>query len=76
MLFSIYINVKGEVYPCSFIEGQPGYEGLKIDENTNFVKDIWYHPSIVKWREKLLATANCEGCLVKGCRQCPEFDIY
>jgi len=76
MLFSIYINTAGEVYPCSFIEGQLGYKGIQITEDTDFIKDVWMHQDIVKWREKLLSTTKCDSCLVKGCRQCPEFDIY
>ena len=63
--FSLYANVKGDVYPCSFIEGIPGWEtGLSLLEADNF-NDIWSHPRIEEFR--------CE--LKSSCRNCPKFSI-
>jgi len=73
-LFSVYVNVEGKMFPCSFLES--GFEGIDVTEVKDFLKDVWFHPDTVKWREELLATAKNKQCLVKGCRQCPEFDIY
>lgn len=73
-LFSVYVAVTGKMYPCSFLE--TGFEGIDVTEVENFLTDVWFHPQTVKWREELLATAKRDSCLVKGCRQCPEFDIY
>lgn len=65
-LFSAYFNVKGEFYPCSFMEGVSDWqEGIILKEDSNFSKDLWNHPRVVEWRNKLL----------KKCRQCPEYQI-
>lgn len=77
-LFSIYANVHGEVFPCSFTEGTPGWEtGLSILDCNDFVEDIWNHPRMVTWREKLLvSTEQCTGCsLQASCRSCPIYEI-
>ena len=73
MLFSIYVDVTGTVYPCSFLE-HSGFKGINIVEAENFLEDVWYNEQVTEWRKKLLAT-TCGG-LVEGCRQCPAFDIY
>ena len=73
-LFSVYVSVEGKMFPCSFLE--TGFKGIDVTEVDNFLKDVWFHPETVAWREKLLATAKKDGCLVKGCRECPAFDIY
>lgn len=65
-VFSSYINVEGKYFPCSFSEGEVGYEeGLDVVNCDNFLKDIWFHPSTEAWRKKLLG----------NCRNCPIFDI-
>ncbi len=28
--FSFYINVDGIAYPCSFLEAEPGFEGINL----------------------------------------------
>jgi len=72
-LFSIYIDVNATAYPCSFVGSDPadGIDMLQVDD---FQRDVWQHPKMATWRERLLGT-NCGG-LVEGCRQCPDFDIY
>ena len=65
-VFSSYINVEGKYFPCSFSEGETGYkEGLDVVNCNDFLKDVWFHPSTVAWRKKLLG----------NCRNCPIFDI-
>jgi radical SAM protein with 4Fe4S-binding SPASM domain len=73
MLFSIYIDVRGQVYPCSFMEDQVP-NPIDLTKVKDFHKEVWYAESTKRWRERLLGTA-CGG-LVEGCRQCPAFDIY
>jgi MoaA/NifB/PqqE/SkfB family radical SAM enzyme len=73
LLFSIYINTQGIMYPCSFLEEDNGIDMTKPDME---LKDFWFAPSTNKWREDLLATAQCDTALVKGCRQCPKYNIY
>jgi len=73
LLFSIYVDVTGKVYPCSFLE-HSGFQGIDLTKVENFMKEAWYNPEVLKWRDKLLST-TCGG-LVEGCRQCPVYDIY
>jgi MoaA/NifB/PqqE/SkfB family radical SAM enzyme len=76
-LFSIYINVKGEVFPCSFTEGTPGWEtGIDVPSVNDFLADVWYSPRLVAWRSNLIKSAD--GCVCdkkKDCRVCPVYDI-
>jgi len=76
--FSMYCNCKGDFYPCSFTEDEPGWEtGLSILECDNFLTDIWNHPKTVEFRNRLLySTTKCVGCISKSdCCACPTFDI-
>jgi len=68
-LFSIYVDVEGKVYPCSFLEDKD-HGGMDITK-CDFQKDIWNGEYMKKWRKKLLDTK-------KGniCRHCPEYDLY
>lgn len=76
-LFSIYLNVQGEVFPCSFTEGTKGWEtGISTKDIASF-KDVWYHPRLVEWREGLLkSSSGCSSCTSqKHCRSCPIYDV-
>lgn len=65
-LFSSYINVYGDFFPCSFMEGEPGWEeGLSVVQADDFVKDIWFHQRTVEWRQRLLVNK----------RHCPRFAV-
>jgi len=72
--FSIYVSVDGEVYPCSFCEGTPGWEtGIAIKES---MVDVWNNDRIVAWRNNLInSTKDCICDFKQGCRSCPVFDI-
>ena len=60
--FSIYINVRGEMYPCSFGEGADGWEtGIDVVKANDFIKDVWMHPRVVDWRNRNIA--NCRNCV-------------
>ena len=74
-LFSIYIDVYGNVWPCSFLENCE-YEPINLLEIDNFKNDCWHHEKLNKFRRDLLATTKCEKCLVAGVRQCPVYDLY
>lgn len=73
-LESSYINVDGMFFPCSFLEGEKGWEeGLDVVNCTDFIKDIWDNPKTEEFRNSLLAsTASVED--VK-CRVCPYFEV-
>jgi MoaA/NifB/PqqE/SkfB family radical SAM enzyme len=75
-LFSIYLSVKGEVFPCSFTEGTTGWErGIPMSEVKSF-KDVWYHPRLIAWRTRLLiSSSNCACDKQKHCRSCPVYDV-
>lgn len=73
-LFSIYVNEKGISYPCSFLEEES--QGIDFTKKDMKLDDYWYAPSTEKWRKDLMATACADNCLVKGCRQCPKYEIY
>jgi hypothetical protein len=75
-IFSFYCDVNGFAFPCSFSSGIGEWkEGISIVEAQDFVKDVWYHPKIVAWRERLLARSNKCDCQFKSqCRPCPLFD--
>jgi len=62
-LFSIYVNVEGKAFPCSFTEFGEGIDLTK--EGLDFLQDVWYNTSLVEWREKLLSK----------CRSCPVYTV-
>ena len=63
---SVYINTEGKFYPCSFMEGTPGWEeGVDVTKVKDFVSEVWFHPRVVSWRENLLKN-NCK---------CPVYNI-
>lgn len=61
--FSIYINVDGKAYPCSFVEDV--WEPVDVLGSTDFLKDVWNSPQISSFRQKL----------VEGGRNCPVYTI-
>lgn len=72
--FSLYINVKGEFYPCSFLEkidvenGGQWSEGINVLEADNFVKDVWNNEKTKMFRNKCI---NC----VHGKISCSHYEI-
>ena len=74
-LFSLYINVKGEAFPCSFTERTPGWEeGIDLVVAKDF-KSVWYDERITSWRKRLqTSSSGCTGCDVQRyCRSCPTY---
>lgn len=66
--YSFYTSVDSEYFPCSFTEGEPGWEkGIDMLGATDFLKDIWYHPRNIDWRDRLIKSKK------NGCRQCLSF---
>ena len=65
-LFSSYINCYGKFFVCSFAEGEDKWkEGLDVLNCNDFMKDIWNHPRLIKWRERLIGNK----------RSCPIYDL-
>ena len=69
-LFSLYVDVNGIAWPCSFSEGEPGIEGIDILNINNFMEEVWEAGPMVEFREKLFKSEKDFGC-----RQCPLFDL-
>jgi hypothetical protein len=62
-LFSSYINVEGKYFPCSFCEGEKGWEeGIDVLKCKDFVADVWKSDRLNLWKEKSLACNR--KCLV------------
>lgn len=71
-LFSSYINVHGDFFPCSFTEDEPGWEtGVSVVNAENFIEDVWYNPRVVEFRNKNIATTDASVC--GDCRSCVTF---
>lgn len=65
-LFSSYLNLKGEFFPCSFSENTPKWQtGLDVVNCTDFVEDIWHHPRTIEFRNMLL----------NNNRNCPIYEV-
>ena len=71
-LFSSYINVFGQFFPCSFAEGVAEWKhGLDVLSFKSF-QDLWKHERLSQWRSKLLSSSSSCNCKAVGqCRSCP-----
>jgi MoaA/NifB/PqqE/SkfB family radical SAM enzyme len=54
-LFSAYIDSSGKYWHCSFGENRNDSGGLDVTAVKDFVKEVWLHPTMTKWRKKLLS---------------------
>lgn len=61
-LFSIYVNVDGMVYPCSFTEFGKGINLLEVND---FLTEVWNSDIMMTWVRKLL---YCN-------RHCPVYEV-
>ena len=60
-LYSLYIDVRGDFFPCSFSPDTEGWEkGLSVLECNDFLEDIWQHEKTKKFREKVISCRNCK----------------
>lgn len=75
-LFSGYINVNGEFFPCSFTEGEGEWKnGIDVLAANNFESDVWNHEKTVSFRNKNIETTDKSIC--NDCRKCVTFpDLY
>ncbi len=71
-LFSLYVNVEGKSYFCSFMEKENRAHEFDIVKCGDFLKEVWYHPKMIEWREALFATASKNSLKI---RECPRFKI-
>lgn len=66
-LFSIYINIDGISYPCSFTEGLEGYPGVDMLSADDFIKDVWFSQPFREFRLSLI-------CNDRSCPAYPEIN--
>lgn len=59
-LYSLYIDVNGDFFPCSFSPDTPGWEeGLSVLKCNNFLTDIWNNEKTKQFRNNVI---QCRGC--------------
>lgn len=62
-LFSSYIDVNGNYYPCSFAEGKDHWtRGENVLETKDFIKEIWNGKKLSK--DRVSSLENCRECLL------------
>jgi len=65
-LFSSYIDVFGNYFPCSFAAGEGEWqEGISVLNCDNFIKDVWFSNKLNAYRKLSLSS-----CYKSGCRKC------
>jgi radical SAM protein with 4Fe4S-binding SPASM domain len=81
-LFSLYISVNGDVYPCSFTESSTYFRpDLNLTHDNISMKDVWDSTMLAGWREDLLGS-KCNSIVPElcsmheHCRRCPAYTIY
>lgn len=76
-LFSSYVNVDGDYFPCSFAEGVGEWKkGISVLNCNDFLKDIWFSEKLKMWRDISLAgSSKCDCRFKKHCRPCPIYNI-
>lgn len=67
--FSLYVNVDGRAFPCSFCEEEKNWkEGIDMLTMRNFLEEVWNNKKVCSFRNQLQSSE-----LQTGCRQCPVF---
>lgn len=67
-VYSSYINVKGDYYPCSFLEGVGEWEEGIDAKESDFIKNVWNHPKTINARK---LTIDCRSCN----KACAYYDV-
>jgi MoaA/NifB/PqqE/SkfB family radical SAM enzyme len=65
-LYSLYIDVNGDFYPCSFSPGTQGWEkGISVLECNNFLEDIWFNERTRNFSDKVIGCRECnQSCTI------------
>lgn len=68
-LYSTYINVKGYYFPCSFMEGEEGWQkGIDVIKSDNFLSDVWNNKRNKEFRKNVITCRNIG-------KSCPHYKI-
>jgi MoaA/NifB/PqqE/SkfB family radical SAM enzyme len=74
-LFSLYLNIHGQAFPCSFTEGTSSWEeGIDCLAVQDF-SEVWESPRLEEWRSRLLSQPACACPLSRVCRVCPVYSL-
>lgn len=72
---SLYIDVFGRAWPCSFCEDVDWISPIDVKNGKYFVREVWDSRSLNNFRGKLIVP-SCSFCEVKEyCFSCPVYDI-
>jgi hypothetical protein len=65
-LYSMYIDVKGNFFPCSFSPDTEGWKtGISVLECNDFIKDVWFNERTRKFSNKVIGCRNCnKSCAI------------
>ena len=65
-LYSMYIDVNGDFYPCSFSTDIEGWEtGLSVIDCNDFLEDIWFNERTRKFSEGVIKCRDCnQSCSI------------
>lgn len=65
-LYSMYIDVKGDFYPCSFTPGTEGWEtGISVLDSKNFINDVWFDKRTRKFSDGVIKCRDCnQSCSI------------
>ena len=65
-LYSMYIDVNGDFFPCSFSPDTEGWEtGLSVLECDNFIDDIWFNEKTRKFSDGVKTCRDCnKSCTI------------
>lgn len=71
LLYSLYINVDGRLFPCSFMEHEGNWvEGIDMLKIKDFYREVWMSPLAARDREVSMRCIECNGC-----NSCHYYDI-
>ena len=62
-IYSVYLDVNGLVYPCSFTPKTEEWQnGISIIECNDFIRDIWFSDKFRKFHNNVVNCRNNCGC--------------
>lgn len=82
-LFSMYINVNGDPFPCSFTESALWFKPMyNLQHKDITIEKVWNSAMFRNWRDEMeKARVGCKGIgmgctMAEHCRRCPSYRVY
>lgn len=70
-MYSMYINDKGEFFPCSFMEKEGEWKnGIDMNNVSDFIDEVWNEKKVTEWRSSAIQEISCSGC-----NKCKFYDV-